>query len=130
MTVHSVMIVEKSNGSLLLARQFTQLSKMQLEEWAKNMPKLIRKDQQHTFIEDTLIRYVYQSLDEMYLVLVVDKSSNMIEDMEIIKLLHKTLIEIFSTKKLTVSSVLDNWVDLLLAFDDIISLGNRDSTSV
>lgn len=66
----------------------------------------------------------------MYLVLVVDKSSNMIEDMEIVKLLHKTLIEIFSTKKLTVSSVLDNWVDLLLAFDDIISLGNRDSTSV
>ena len=54
----------------------------------------------------------------------------MIEDMEIIKLLHKILIEIFTNKKMTVQNILEDWVDIILAFDDIITLGNRDSTTV
>lgn len=54
----SCMILDK-NGKIIVSRQFSNISKQQLEEQGMNMPKLIKKQQQHTFIEDNNIRYVY-----------------------------------------------------------------------
>jgi HD superfamily phosphodiesterase len=87
------MILDK-NGRIVVSRQFCKVSKSSLEEWGRNMPRLISKRQQHTFIEDNELRYVYQKIEDLYIALVCGKDSNMIEDMEILKTIHKVCMEL------------------------------------
>ena len=44
---------------------------------------------QHTFIETESIRYVYQPLENLYMLLLTNKSSNILEDLETLHLLAK-----------------------------------------
>jgi len=60
MVVISASICNK-NGKILVARQFIPITKLKLEEYMANFPKLIEssQDKQNTFIETDAIRYVY-----------------------------------------------------------------------
>jgi hypothetical protein len=52
-----------------------------------NFPKLIADSQgkQCNTIETEAIRYVYQPIDKLFLVLIVTRASNIIEDVEILR---------------------------------------------
>ena len=93
MPVISASICDK-NGRILLARQFVPITKLKLEEYMANFPKLI--DQSHgkqcTFIETDSIRYVYQPMEKLFLVLITSKGSNIIEDIEVIRQMQQVVV--------------------------------------
>lgn len=128
MVVISACICDK-NGKILLARQFQPISKLNLEESVKNFPKSISPNQQHTFIETNNLRYIYLPLENQYLLLLTNKNSNIIEDLETIRLLHKIVIELCASG-LSEETILKNTFDIIFCFDDVISYGYRESVTV
>lgn len=96
MVVISASICNK-NGKILMARQFIPITRLKLEEYMANFPKLIESGmnpsltlpgKQCTHIETESIRYVYLPIEKLYLILITNKNSNIIEDLEVIRQLH------------------------------------------
>ena len=86
MVVISASVCNK-HGKIILARQFIPITKLKMEEYMQNFPKLIAESQgkQCNFIETDSIRYVYQPMEKLFLVLITSKQSNIIEDIEVIR---------------------------------------------
>lgn len=125
MVVLSSAICTKS-GKVLLARQFVEMTRVRIEGLLAAFPKLMGTDskQQHTFIETDSVRYVYQPMESMYLLLITNRASNIIEDLETLRLLSKVVPNITgTTNNLTDDKVLENCFDLLFAFDEVITAG-------
>jgi hypothetical protein len=104
----------------LLARQFLDITKTQLEGLLSNFPRLLENDMQHTFVESESLRYVYQSMDDLYLVLLTSKQSNIVEDLETIRLMQK-IIQHYCPFSVDEGSILRFSFDIIHAFDDVIS---------
>ena len=93
MVVISASICNK-NGKILIARQFIPITKIKLEEYIANFPKLIDQSsgKQSNFIETDQIRYVYQPMEKLSLVLITLKNSNIIEDIEVIRQMQQVVV--------------------------------------
>ena len=128
MVIISSCICDK-NGKILVARQFQPISKLTLEENIKSFPKSITPNQQHTFIETNNLRYIYLPLEAHYLLLLTNKNSNIIEDLETIRLLHKLVIELCPAG-LSEDNIMKSVFEIMLCFDDVISQGYRESVTV
>lgn len=128
MVIISSCICDK-NGKILLARQFQPISKLSLEESVKNFPKSISPNQQHTFIETNTLRYIYLPLESLYLLLLTNKNSNIIEDLETIRLLHKIVIELCPSG-LSEENIMKNSFEIIFCFDDVVSYGYRESVTI
>ena len=93
MAVISASICNKL-GKILVARQFIAITKLKLEEYMANFPKLIEQssEKQCTFIETDSIRYVYQPMEKLFLVLITTKNSNIVEDIEVIRQMQQVVV--------------------------------------
>lgn len=72
-----------------MSRQFVDMSRIRIEGLLAAFPKLVGSGKQHTFVETENVRYVYQPMENLYLLLVTNKQSNILEDLETLRLLSK-----------------------------------------
>lgn len=127
MVVLAVAISTKE-GKMLLSRHCGDISKSKVEDCVKNLPKLINVEQQHTFVEHNNLRIIYLPFNTLYLQVISEKNSNIIEDIEILRQLHSIILQCL-TEGQDEAQVCDNAIDIILAIDDIITNGNRNSIS-
>lgn len=111
------------------------MSRTRIEALLSSFPKLVSDSEghdansQHTFIETESIRYVYQPIEHLYLVLVTTKSSNIVQDLETLRLLSKLVAE-HCSPIVTEETVLESSFELVFAFDEVISLGHKENITL
>ncbi|KAG6754381.1 hypothetical protein POTOM_042420 [Populus tomentosa] len=127
MVVLAASIVSK-NGKVLVSRQFVDMSRIRIEGLLAAFPKLIGIGKQHTYIETENVRYVYQPIEALYLLLVTNKQSNILDDLETLRLLSKLVPEY--AMSLDEEGICQTAFELIFAFDEVISLGHKENVTV
>jgi len=121
--------ITTKNGKALLSRQFVELSKVRIEGLLAAFPKLMGiPGKQHTFIDTESVRYIYQPLESLYILLLTNKSSNILEDLETLHLLAKVVPEY--CHQLEETEITKNAFDLIFAFDEVIALGYKERVTL
>lgn len=111
-----------------MARQFVEMSRIRIEGLLAAFPKLVGTGKQHTFVETEAIRYVYQPIENMYLLLITNKSSNIMEDLDTLRILAKIVPEFCPI--LEEDQVQENAFELVFAFDEVLANGYRDNVTL
>src|SRR6266540_596660 len=78
-----------SSTAALFSRQFVDIYRERLEGLLAAFPKLVGTGKQHTYVETENVRYVYQPIEALYLLLITNKQSNILEDLDTLRLLSK-----------------------------------------
>ena len=74
------------SGKVLLARQFVEMPRMRIENLLATFPKLVGADKQHNTVETAEVRYVYQPIENLMVLLMTNKHSNIVADLELLRL--------------------------------------------
>lgn len=134
------------------------MTKARIEGLLAAFPKLITSGKQHTFVESDSVRYVYQPMEKLYIVLITTKTSNILEDLETLRLFSKvvrvrhnadfsqhtfTNAHLSSPppftenrqipeycRNLDEKEISENDFNLIFAFDEIVALGYRESVNL
>jgi hypothetical protein len=100
------------------------MNRLRVEGLLAAFPKLVGHSKQHTFVETDSVRYVYQPLEnQMYLLLITTKASNIVEDLGTLRLLAKVVPDVCGG--LQESSINDHAFDLIFAFDEVLTAGGH-----
>jgi len=121
-------VVCTKTGKALVSRQFVDISRVRLEGLLAAFPKLMGSGKQHTFIETESVRYVYQPLENLYMLLLTNKSSNILEDLETLHILAKIVPEY--CRVLDEDEVSNKAFDLVFAFDEVIAVGYKEKVTI
>ncbi|MGH0148265.1 UNVERIFIED_CONTAM: hypothetical protein FKN15_046437 [Acipenser sinensis] len=104
------------------------MTRTRVEGLLAAFPKLMNMGKQHTFVETESVRYVYQPLEKLYMVLITTKNSNILEDLETLRLFSRVIPEY--CRVLEESEISDHCFDLIFAFDEIVALGYRENVNL
>ncbi|KAF2277240.1 uncharacterized protein EI97DRAFT_466747 [Westerdykella ornata] len=115
-------------GKAVLSRQFREMQRSRIEALLASFPKLADSGTQHTTCEQDNVRYVYQPLDELYMVLITNLQSNILQDINSLHLFAQVVSSI--CKSLDEREILKNAFELLTAFDEIVTLGYRENLTL
>ncbi|PLN79014.1 coatomer subunit delta [Aspergillus taichungensis] len=115
-------------GKAVLSRQFREIARSRIEALLASFPKLADAGTQHTTVEQDNVRFVYQPLDELYIVLITNRQSNILQDIDSLHLFAQVTTSI--CKSLDEREILRNAFDLLSAFDELVTLGYRENLSL
>ena len=124
MVVLSAAVCTRS-GKALVARQFVDMTRIRIEGLLAAFPKLLGSDaKQHTYVETESVRYVYQPMDTLYLLIITNRASNIVEDLETLRLLSKVIPDIAGTaNNLNEEKITEKCFELIFAFDEVITAG-------
>ncbi|KAI6138521.1 hypothetical protein BKA82DRAFT_4236869 [Pisolithus tinctorius] len=115
-------------GKAVLSRQFHPMTRTRIESLLASFPKLIPTNSQHTSVETSEVRYVYQPLEDLYILLITNKASNILQDIETLHLFARVVADMCkSPDEREIHRVA---FELLSAFDEIVSLGYREQVSL
>lgn len=112
----------------IISRQFVEMTKARIEGLLAAFPKLMTTGKQHTFVETDSVRYVYQPMEKLYMLLITTKASNILEDLETLRLFSKVIPEY--CRNLEEKEIIENAFNLIFAFDEIVALGYRESVNL
>lgn len=112
----------------MLSRQFREVARSRIEGLLASFPKLADSSTQHTTVEQDNVRYVYQPLDELYMVLITNRQSNILQDIDSLHLFAQVVTNVCKT--LDEREILRNAFELLSAFDELVTLGYRENLSL
>uniref|UniRef100_A0A673XA42 Coatomer subunit delta n=1 Tax=Salmo trutta TaxID=8032 RepID=A0A673XA42_SALTR len=115
-------------GKAIVSRQFVEMTRTRVEGLLAAFPKLMGLGKQHTFVETESVRYVYQPLEKLYMVLITTKNSNILEDLETLRLFSRVIPEY--CRVLEEGEISDHCFDLIFAFDEIVALGYRENVNL
>lgn len=86
------MILYLNNSiAVIISRQFVEMTRSRVEGLLAAFPKLMTSGKQHTFVETESVRYVYQPLESLYVLLITTKASNILEDLETLRLFARVV---------------------------------------
>ncbi|RMD40713.1 hypothetical protein DV735_g4389, partial [Chaetothyriales sp. CBS 134920] len=115
-------------GKAVLSRQFREMNRSRVEALLASFPKLADSGTQHTTVEQDNVRFVYQPIDELYMVLITNRQSNILQDIDSLHLFAQVVTSI--CKKLDEREILRNAFELLSAFDELITMGYRENLTM
>ncbi|KAI8775270.1 coatomer subunit delta [Biomphalaria glabrata] len=116
------------SGKAIISRQFVEMTRSRIEGLLAAFPKLMGSGKQHTFVETESVRYVYQPLEKLYVLLITTKASNILEDLETLRLFAKVLPEY--CRNMEESDIIAQGFSLIFAFDEIVALGYRENVNL
>lgn len=104
------------------------MTRTRIESLLASFPKLIPTNSQHTSVETSDVRYVYQPLEELYILLITNKASNILQDIETLHLFARVVSDM--CRSADEKEILGSSFELLGAFDEIVSLGYREQVNL
>lgn len=128
MAILSISICNKSS-KIIFARQFVEMSRKQLEEHIVVFSRNVDIQKDSTYFENEKCRYLYIPIDSLFLILISTKDSNIIEDMEVIKLAYRLITDLCGGR-FNEGFLINNSFELALALDDVVSLGYREGVNL
>lgn len=119
-----------NTSKIVFARQFTPMTRKELEEYIVLFSRTISQEKEVTTVETEKNRFIYYHSDPLYLVVITTKDSNVIEDMEVLKLANRLIIDLCGVGKLQESAIVEHAFDIALALDDMISFGTFEGVNM
>jgi hypothetical protein len=104
------------------------MPRSRIEALLASFPKLADSGTQHTTVEQDNVRFVYQPLDELYMVLITNRQSNILQDIDSLHLFAQVVTS--TCKSLDEREIVRNAYDLLSAFDELVTLGYRENLTL
>jgi hypothetical protein len=113
--------VTNRTGKALISRQFVDMTRIRIEGLLAAFPKLVGSDaKQHTYVETESVRYLYQQMDSLFLLIVTNRASNIVEDLETLRLLSKVIPDVIeSSNNITEERISEKCFELIFAFDEV-----------
>lgn len=121
-------ILKQRNLPAVISRQFREMTRTRIDSLLASFPKLIPTNTQHTSVETPDVRYVYQPLEDLYIVLITNKASNILQDIETLHLFARIVSDL--CRSADQREILKMSFELLGAFDEIVSLGYREPVNL
>ncbi|CAK7238814.1 MAG: coatomer subunit delta [Sporothrix thermara] len=115
-------------GKAVLSRLFREMPRSRVEALLASFPKLADSGTQHTTVEQDNVRFVYQPLDELYMVLITNLQSNILQDIDSLHLFAQVVTGL--CKSLDEREITRNAFELLSAFDELVTQGYRENLTM
>ncbi|KAL0952161.1 hypothetical protein HGRIS_008777 [Hohenbuehelia grisea] len=115
-------------GKAVISRQFRDMTRARIESLLASFPKLVPTGTQHTTVETADVRFVYQPLEDLYILLITNKASNILQDNETLHLFARVVSDM--CRSADEREILKNAFELLGAFDEIVSYGYREQVNL
>src|SRR6267154_526108 len=104
------------------------MTRTHIESLLASFPKLIPTNSQHTSVETAQVRYVYQPLEDLYILLITNKASNILQDIDTLHLFARVVSDMCRTAD--EREIQKQSFELLGAFDEIVSMGYREQVNL
>ena len=127
MVALSISVCTKT-AKIIFSRQFVKMTRMEIEEHIVHFTRNIETCKENSTLESDKTRYIFIPIDNLYLILITDKESNLIEDIEITKIVYRLLQDICGN--ITEVSIKENAFELIMGIDDIVNMGYRDAVNL
>ncbi len=105
------------------------MTRARIESLLASFPKLVPTNTQHTTVETADVRFVYQPLEDLYILLITNKASNILQDNETLHLFARVVSDM-CRGAIDEREISRNAFELLSAFDEIVSFGYREQVNL